>query len=98
MQRALDRWAAQLVLGAGGALAAVCALFSSGSSSGRLAWIGVAALCVAAAVGAAALAGVPPPGVRAGGPVAPRGPPAVVAREGVSLGPAVGGGPPWGCV
>src|SRR5215210_1616318 len=64
MQRALDRWAAQLVLGAGGALAAVAALFSSGSSDGRLAWIGAAALCAAAAVGAGALAGLPRPALR----------------------------------
>src|SRR5580765_713456 len=49
MLRALDRWAARLLLGAGGALAAVSALFSSGSSGGRLVWIGVAALAVATA-------------------------------------------------
>ena len=61
MRRALDRWAAWLLLGAGGVLAAVSALLSSGSSSGRLAWLGVAALCVAAALGVAALAGLPRP-------------------------------------
>jgi hypothetical protein len=61
MRRALDRWAAWLLLGAGGVLAAVSALFSSGSSSGRLAWLGVAALCLAAALGVAALAGLPRP-------------------------------------
>jgi hypothetical protein len=59
MLEALDRWAARLLLGAGGLLAAVSALFSSGSSSGRLAWLGVAALCLATAVGVAALAGLP---------------------------------------
>jgi uncharacterized membrane protein YidH (DUF202 family) len=64
MQRALDRWAAQLVLGAGGALAAVSAVFSAGSSGGRLAWIGIAALCVAAACGAGALGGLPRPQLR----------------------------------
>ena len=58
---ALDRWAARLLLGAGGVLAAVSALFSSGSSNGRLAWLGVAALCVATAVAIAALAGLPRP-------------------------------------
>jgi hypothetical protein len=59
--RVLDRWAAGLLLGAGGLLAAVSGLFSSGSSSGRLTWIGLAALCLAAAVGAGALAGLPRP-------------------------------------
>jgi hypothetical protein len=58
---ALDRWAARLLLGAGGVLAAVSALFSAGSSNGRLAWLGVAALCVGTAVGIAALAGLPRP-------------------------------------
>src|SRR6478672_1546300 len=61
MLRALDRWAARLLLGAGGALAAVSALFSSGSSGGRLVWIGVAALAVATAVVVGALAGLPRP-------------------------------------
>jgi hypothetical protein len=61
MRRPFDRWAALLLLGAGGALAGVAALFSSGSSNGRLVWIGLAALACAAAVGAGALAGLPRP-------------------------------------
>jgi hypothetical protein len=61
MLRALDRWAARLLLGAGGALAGVSVLFSAGSSGGRLVWIGVAALAVAAAVVVGALAGLPRP-------------------------------------
>lgn len=61
MRRGLDRWAAQVLLGAGGVLAAVSALFSSGSSGGRLAWLGLAALCLATALGVAALAGLPRP-------------------------------------
>src|SRR3954451_4875089 len=61
MLRALDRWAARLLLGAGGVLAAVSALFSAGSSGGRLVWIGVAALAVATAVVVGALAGLPRP-------------------------------------
>ena len=61
MLRALDRWAACLLLGAGGVLAAVSALFSSGSSGGRLTWIGLAALALAALVVAGALLGLPRP-------------------------------------
>ena len=61
MRRALDRWAAYVLLGAGGLLVAVSALFSSGSSNGRLVWIGLAALVVAAAVGAWAFLGLPRP-------------------------------------
>jgi hypothetical protein len=61
MRGALDRWAAWLLPGAGGVLVAVSALFSSGSSGGRLAWLGLAALCLAAALGVAALAGLPRP-------------------------------------
>src|SRR4051812_38917694 len=61
MLRALDRWAARLLLGAGGALVAVSALFSAGSSGGRLVWIGVAALAVATTVVVGALAGLPRP-------------------------------------
>jgi hypothetical protein len=61
MLRALDRWAAWLLLGAGGILAAVSTLLSSGSSGGRLVWIGVAALAVAMGVVAGALAGLPRP-------------------------------------
>ncbi|HSC48894.1 MAG TPA: O-antigen ligase family protein [Gaiellaceae bacterium] len=58
---ALDRWAATLLLGAAGALAGVSALFSAGSSGGRLTWIGLAAVCLAAAAGVAALFGLPRP-------------------------------------
>ena len=61
MLRALDRWAAWLLLGAGGVLAAFSALFSSGSSGGRLTWIGLAALALAAVVVAGALLGLPRP-------------------------------------
>src|SRR5512133_152601 len=61
MRRALDRWAAYVLLGAGGLLVAVSALFSSGSSNGRLVWIGLAAIVVAAAVGAWAFLGLPRP-------------------------------------
>src|SRR5512144_3254036 len=61
MLRALDRWAAWLLLGAGAALAAVSALFSAGSSGGRLTWIGVAALAVVTAAVAGALVGLPRP-------------------------------------
>ena len=61
MRRAFDRWAAHVLLGAGGLLAAVSALFSAGSSNGRLVWIGLAALLVAAAVGAVAFLGLPRP-------------------------------------
>jgi O-antigen ligase/polysaccharide polymerase Wzy-like membrane protein len=61
MLRALDRWAAWLLLGAGGVLAAVSALFSSGSSGGRLTWIGLAALVLAALVVVGALVGLPRP-------------------------------------
>ena len=61
MRMALDRWAARLLLGVGGALAAVSTLFSSGSSGGRLTWVGLFALCLAAACGVWALAGLPRP-------------------------------------
>jgi len=61
MVAALDRWAAPLLLGAAGALAGVSTLFSAGSSGGRLTWIGLAAICLAAAAGAAALFGLPRP-------------------------------------
>src|SRR4051812_7980668 len=61
MRRALDRWAAQVLLGAGGLLAAASTLFSAGSSNGRLVWIGLAALAVAAAVGAGLFLGLPRP-------------------------------------
>jgi O-antigen ligase/polysaccharide polymerase Wzy-like membrane protein/tetratricopeptide repeat protein len=61
MRRAFDRWAAHALLGAGGLLAAASALFSAGSSNGRLVWIGLAAVAVAAAVGAGAFLGLPRP-------------------------------------
>ena len=61
MRRAFDRWAAPSLLGAGGLLAAVATLFSAGSSNGRLVWIGLAALLVAAALGAGAFLGLPRP-------------------------------------
>ncbi len=61
MVAALDRWAATLLLGAAGAIAGVSVLFSAGSSGGRLTWIGLAAICLAAAVGAGALFGLPRP-------------------------------------
>jgi uncharacterized membrane protein YidH (DUF202 family) len=61
MPGAFDRWAAWLLLGAGGVLASVSVLFSSGSSGGRLVWLGLAALCLAVALGVAALAGLPRP-------------------------------------
>jgi O-Antigen ligase len=59
MRWGLERWAAPLLLGAAGALAAVSTLFSSGSSNGRLAWLGLAALCLAVALAVTALAGLP---------------------------------------
>jgi hypothetical protein len=43
MFRALERRAALLLLAAGGGLAGASALFSAGSSNGRLVWIGLAA-------------------------------------------------------
>ena len=61
MLRALDRWAAWLLLGAGGVLAAISALFSAGSSGGRLTWIGIAALVISALIVAGALVGLPRP-------------------------------------
>jgi hypothetical protein len=61
MRRAFDRWAAPSLLGVGGLLAAVSTLFSAGSSNGRLVWIGLAALFVAAALGAGAFLGLPRP-------------------------------------
>jgi O-antigen ligase/polysaccharide polymerase Wzy-like membrane protein len=57
MRTALERHAALLVLGAGGLLAGAAMLFSEGSSSSRLVWLGVAALAVAAAAATAAAAG-----------------------------------------
>src|SRR5919204_2398722 len=61
MPGGFDRWAAWVLLGAGGVLASGSVLFSEGSSGGRLAWLGLAAAGVAAALVAAALAGLPRP-------------------------------------
>src|SRR5438874_1055545 len=61
MRTALERHAALLVLGAGGVLLAVCMLLSAGSSNGRLVWIGLFALVLAAAAATAALLGLPRP-------------------------------------
>jgi O-Antigen ligase len=55
------RWAAPSLLGAGGCLAAAAVLFSNGSSDGRLVWLGLAAVALAAALGAGVLAGLPRP-------------------------------------
>ena len=57
MRTALERHAALLVLGAGALLAGAAVLFSEGSSSSRLVWLGVAALAVAGAAATAAAAG-----------------------------------------
>src|SRR5215831_1264784 len=57
MRTALERHAALLVLGAGALLAGAAVLFSAGSSSSRLVWLGLAALALAAAAGTAAAAG-----------------------------------------
>jgi len=61
MWSALERHAALVPLVAAGVLAGVSALFSAGSSNGRLVWIGLAALAVAAAFGTAALVGAARP-------------------------------------
>ena len=63
MRRAFDRWAAPSLLGVGGLLAAASTLFSAGSSNGRLVWIGLAALVVAATLVAGAFLGLPRPAV-----------------------------------
>src|SRR3954451_15341277 len=55
MWSALERRAALFPLAAAGALVGVSALFSGGSSNGRLTWIGLAALAVAAGVATVAL-------------------------------------------
>ena len=55
MWRALERRAALLPLAAAGALVAVCALFSEGSSGGRLVWIGLASVVTAGALATWAL-------------------------------------------
>ena len=85
MVAALDRWAATLLLGAAGALAGVSALFSAGSSGGRLTWIGLAAVCVAAAVGVGALFGLPRPALSAEALVALGSLLALVCWSGISV-------------
>jgi hypothetical protein len=57
MRTALERRAAPLVLGAGAGLAGVSVLFSSGSSSSRLLWLGLASLVLAGVAGTALAAG-----------------------------------------
>jgi hypothetical protein len=61
MWSAIERRAALLPLAAGATLAAVCALFSDGSSGGRLVWIGLAAVVLAGAGACWALLGGPRP-------------------------------------
>src|SRR4029450_12743486 len=61
MLRALDRWAAWLLLGAGGVLAAVSALFSAGSSGGALTWVRLAAPVLGTLIVTGALVGLPRP-------------------------------------
>jgi O-antigen ligase/polysaccharide polymerase Wzy-like membrane protein/tetratricopeptide repeat protein len=61
MRVAFERWAAQVLLGAGGLLAVASTLFSGGSSNARLVWIGLATLIVAATLGAGAFLGLPRP-------------------------------------
>src|SRR6266540_2470642 len=56
MPEPFERRAAPLLLGAGGCLAAASALFSNGSSDGRLVWLGLAALALAAVLAAGVLA------------------------------------------
>jgi len=85
MVAALDRWAAPLLLGAAGALAGVSTLFSAGSSGGRLTWIGLAAICLAAAAGAAALFGLPRPALSSEALVALGSLLALVAWSGISV-------------
>jgi len=53
MGTALERHAALLVLGAGGGLVGASVLFSAGSSTSRLVWLGLAALVLAGAAGTA---------------------------------------------
>jgi O-antigen ligase/polysaccharide polymerase Wzy-like membrane protein/tetratricopeptide repeat protein len=85
MVAAHDRWAATLLLGAAGALAGVSALFSAGSSGGRLTWIGLAAICLAAAVGISALFGLPRPALSAEALVALGSLLALVCWQGISV-------------
>jgi hypothetical protein len=61
MWSALERRAALFPLAAAAALVGVSALFSAGSSNGRLVWIGLAALAVAAALVTVALVWAPRP-------------------------------------
>ena len=61
MRSALERHAALIVLGAGGAFVAICVLFSDGSSNGRLVWIGLVAWGLAAVAGCLAWLGFPRP-------------------------------------
>src|SRR5438045_9553335 len=49
MRTALERHAALLVLGAAGGLAGASALFSAGSSTSRLLWLGLSALVLSGA-------------------------------------------------
>src|SRR6266498_398026 len=64
MPEPFERRAAPLLLGAGGCLAAASALFSNGSSDSRLVWLGLAALTLAAVLGAGVLVGLPRPAPR----------------------------------
>src|SRR5919204_6143579 len=57
MRTALERRAALLVLGAGGGLTGASVLFSAGSSSSRLLWLGLAALVLSGAFGTAVALG-----------------------------------------
>ena len=61
MSMALERRVALLALGAGGGLAAASALLSAGSSNGRLVWLGLAALALAATAVTASLLVLPWP-------------------------------------
>ena len=67
MRRALDRCGGAVLLGAAEPSWCVSALFSGGSSNGRLSWIGLAALAVAAGVVPVALVGAPRPVLAGGG-------------------------------
>jgi len=60
-------------------------LFSAGSSGGRLTWIGLAAICLAAAAGAAALFGLPRPALSREALVALGSLLALVAWSGISV-------------
>ena len=57
MTAALERRAALFALAAGGLLLGACALFSAGSSNGRLIWLGLAALVLAACLATLAVLG-----------------------------------------